>query len=69
MKHVCDVYVAFAASAAFTTLSSYDHATLVHDFSLLDVVDAFDAFNNASIIEYANDATSPCTYLLLLMFF
>ena len=65
MKHVCDVYVAFAASVAFTNVSSYDHTTLVNALSLLDVFDAFDAFDNAPKIEYVDDATSPCIFVVV----
>ena len=67
MKHVCDVYVAFTASSvAFANVSSYDHATLVHALLLLDfiIVDTFDAFDNAHIIEYVDDATFPCTFVV-----
>jgi len=65
MKHVCDVYVAFVASAAFANVSSFNHATLVHALLLLDVVDAFDTFDNAPIIEYVDDATSPCIFIVV----
>ena len=67
MKQVCDVYVAFAVSAAFTNVSSYDHVNLVRVFFITGCCWCFGDFNNAPITEYVDDSTSPCIYLLLLV--